>query len=265
MKKFLLKKFWMDLWSRSLPVLVFMFPSIIGGGIVGAYPGYKIYEYIWEDADFCTSCHVHDYATLAWQKSSHGKLTTCHDCHHQPLIAYAMEPLIMITHQPKFPQDLDHVPHVPNGLCEACHVSDPHDTSTISGPMAEADIRKLPKVDKTYLHQIHLNAKTTYLLLKDFKIPKEARENNTPIMPDREKGEARSITCSDCHGGPSNRGHNFSAVDSACIRCHNQVHTDSTMVQKFGCRNCHFAGFIMEDITEKALEGIEQEVGAREE
>ena len=249
MKKFLKKSYWLDLWKRVLPIMVFMIPSMIGGGILGAYPGYKVYEYIWNDADFCLSCHVHDYANLAWETSSHGALTTCHDCHHQPLLTYMMEPLILIAHQPKFPRDLDHVPHVPNDLCEACHVSNPDDTSTVTGPMSQGDIDKLPKIDKTYLHKMHMNAKTTFTLLDKFKIPQSSRDKNEPVKASMEKGESRNITCSDCHGGPANRGHNFTAVDASCIRCHNQEHLNSEMVKQFGCRNCHFAGFMMTEPT----------------
>ncbi|MGE3975469.1 MAG: NapC/NirT family cytochrome c, partial [Bdellovibrionales bacterium] len=75
-----MKYFWMTL----APLFTFLAPSILGGIAMGVYPGYKAYEYAWKNAQFCTSCHVHDYATVGWKDSIHGDKTTCHDCHHQP-------------------------------------------------------------------------------------------------------------------------------------------------------------------------------------
>ncbi|HEX4925265.1 MAG TPA: NapC/NirT family cytochrome c, partial [Bdellovibrionales bacterium] len=71
--------------AASLSVVL---PAMVLGALAGAFPGYKAYEYVWTDARFCTSCHVHDYATVGWAQSIHGEKTTCHDCHHQPLRAY---------------------------------------------------------------------------------------------------------------------------------------------------------------------------------
>ncbi len=241
------------LWLALGPLLIFLLPSMITGGLIGAYPGYKVYEFIWEDARFCTACHIHDYANVAWEASSHGKLTTCHDCHHQPLREYIRETVILMTHKPSFPKDLDHVPYVPNDICQACHISDPEDTSTVSGPMAKEDIRLLPKIDKMHLHKLHLEAKTKIGLLKDFKIADELRHGSKGYLPDIEKGEERNVNCSDCHGGPVNRAHNFSVMDLACLRCHDDTHKGSKIARTYGCRNCHFQEFTL-PLKKKILE-----------
>jgi len=228
------------------PYLLFMAPFIFIGSIIGAYPGYLAYRYVWMDAGFCTTCHVHDYASVSWRQSSHKKLTTCHDCHHQPLHEYIREAYVLIAHRPKFPKDLDHIPFVPKGICKACHLSNPEDISSVSGPLSPEDIKKLPKVDRMHLHSIHLNEKTEYKIFREFKIGKEGRMGDHPIAPFYEKGPERDITCSDCHGGPTNRAHNFSAVDLACVRCHEDVHSEkSSTTQKYGCRGCHFQEFMM--------------------
>jgi hypothetical protein len=221
-----------------------MIPSLIGGGLVGIYPGYKVYEYVWKDAAFCTSCHVHDYATVGWENSSHQRLTTCHDCHHQPLHEYVREMVVLLTKNPKFPKDLDHIPYIPDDLCQACHISNHQDLSTVTGPLDKEDIDKLHKVDKTKMHQLHFQHKTKLKLLGEFKIKKIDRMGDVAIIPSNEEGKERPITCSDCHGGPSNRAHNFSATDSACVRCHQDEHKKK-IGKEFGCRNCHFQDFMI--------------------
>lgn len=227
--------------------LAFILPSLIPGMIVGTYPGYQFYKYVWYNADFCTSCHVHDYATVGWKNSGHGPVTTCHDCHHQKLRDYIREAIVMVKDQPKFPKDLHHTPYVKKELCAACHVTDAADRSTISGPFKYEDVQKIPKVDLSHLHAAHMKEKTEYKLQNHFALAPNERDpkNLFPTLAhDRTKGEKRDITCADCHGGPQNRGHNFSAVDSSCVRCHEKSH-ESKVAQTFGCRNCHFQDFMI--------------------
>jgi hypothetical protein len=233
-----------ELISKLTPFLIFMLPAIIVGVLLGAYPGYQFYDYVWQDANFCFSCHVHDYATYAWKDSAHGKRTTCHDCHHQPLREYIREGIVFVLKQPKFPDDLHHTPNVPKDLCETCHVSTHLDRSTLTGPLAKEDLGDLPKVDQMYLHSIHLKAKTKFTLLKSHQLSKKERWGEEFELPKAEEGKERMIACSDCHGGPFNRAHNFGAVDKSCLRCHDKVHK-SPMGEKFGCRNCHFPAFTL--------------------
>lgn len=236
----------MKRWGRLKAFLYFLLPSMGLGLLLGAYPGFITYKYVWEDADFCLSCHVHDYVNIAWKNSVHGQLTTCHDCHHLPLHEYIREAYVQVTEWPKFPDDLDHVPHVPKDLCQACHLAAEADRSTITGPLAKEEIDKLPKVDHTYLHQIHLKAKTKVIPYADYHLSKKQRDPRNVIDLPMEEGEERSITCTDCHGGPGNRAHNFRANDSNCVRCHQEVH-QSEIGKKYGCRSCHFQGFMMPD------------------
>ena len=235
----------MKLFNKTLilKLIGFMLPMIIFGAFLGALPGYKTYEYVWKDAGFCLSCHVHDYANHSWEDSSHGKMTTCHDCHHQPLHKYIEEAYIQITKQPKFPKDLHHTPNVPKELCQTCHVSTVHDKSTLTGPLAKEDLSHLPKVDQMYLHKVHLSSKTNLSLLKSHSLNEKERMGQF-VEPKIIKGEERMISCSDCHGGPSNRAHNFTAVDVSCVRCHDKVH-NSQIGKQYGCRNCHFQEFLL--------------------
>jgi hypothetical protein len=235
------------LWQKLKYLLVFLAPSLLLGAAVGLYPGYKFYHYAWFDAGFCTSCHVHDYATVGWAHSIHGEKTTCHDCHHQRLRDYIKEAIVMATKQPKFPKDLHHTPYVNKSLCSACHVSNAADRSTITGPMAFEDIQKIPKVDLSRLHSIHLKKQTDLTLLNSHALEDNERnlEDLHPTLAlDQTHAENRPITCADCHGGPTNRGHNFSAVDATCVRCHADAHK-SKVAQQYGCRSCHFQEFMI--------------------
>jgi len=233
------------LWLFISPLLVFMIPSMITGGVVGVYPGYKFYEFVWKDARFCTSCHIHDYASVAWETSSHGKLTTCHDCHHQPLREYLREIIVFLTDKPSLPQDLTHVPYVPNNICQSCHVSNPNGTFSFSGPMAKEDIHLLPKVDQMHLHKVHLSAKTKAKPLKEYRQPEELKEKAITSQPSIERGKERLVSCSDCHSGPARRAHSFSVMDMVCLPCHNDAHQKSQIIKNYGCRSCHFQEFIL--------------------
>jgi hypothetical protein len=220
-------------------------PGLWIGIVFGFYPGFRIYEYTWKSAEFCTQCHVHDYVNVAWKKGIHGDFTTCHDCHHQPLRAYIKEMYIMATNPPIFPKDLHHTPHVSNQICNSCHLSVDADRSTITGPMLKKDIDKIPKVDLSFQHHLHLSKKTNLKSFKSHKLSDQERSMTPqPIryLP-QNQGEERMIECADCHGGPSNRGHNFQATDQSCVRCHQDVHK-SEMSQKFGCRSCHYQDFL---------------------
>lgn len=240
-------------WTTLRKWLLFLLPTLIPGVIAGTYPGYKFYHYVWYDANFCTTCHVHDYATVGWSNSSHGETTTCHDCHHQRLRDYIREAYIMIKERPKFPEDLHHTPYVKKELCAACHVSNAADRSTITGPFKYEDVQKIPKVDRSHLHAVHMNKKTD-LVLQNKRAHTESERDIKNLKPnlelDRTKGDARLITCADCHGGPQNRGHNFSATDISCIRCHSEPH-ETKVGKEFGCRNCHFQDFMIPNSAKK--------------
>ncbi|OFZ22525.1 MAG: hypothetical protein A2X94_02680 [Bdellovibrionales bacterium GWB1_55_8] len=231
-----------NIWQRVWPLLVFVAPWLLVGALIGSVPGYKFYEYVWKDDRFCTSCHVHDYASIGWKDSIHGQLTTCHDCHHQPLVDYARESIVLITKQPKFPKDLHHTPYVPKDLCEACHVAEA-DRSTLTGPLVDLDVGKLPKVDGLFLHNVHLRKQTRVPLPSTVKHGEEEKFGIFEGAEITKLSEPRELQCADCHGGPANRAHDFSVADRSCVRCHATSHR-TKLVQEFGCRNCHYQDFL---------------------
>lgn len=151
----------------------------------------------------------------------------------------------MIKHRPKFPKDLHHTPYVKADLCEACHIKNPHSQDTLTGPMPLSEVAKIPKIDASALHKKHLEAKTNFTLLNSHALTEQERDPRPEPLKvlNKEKGPQRNVVCADCHGGPTNRGHNFSAVDAACLRCHVDVH-NSKIIKEQGCRSCHFQDFL---------------------
>jgi hypothetical protein len=237
-------------WSAALAA--FSLPTLSVGTLVGVYGGHYVAERVWTDAKFCISCHVHDYANFGWEKSIHGDKTTCHDCHHQPMRAYFKEMYVMITKRPQFPEDLHHTPFIKQDLCAACHVSNAADRSSITGPMKFEDVSRIPKVDKSELHRVHLEAFTDLTLLNSHELTEGERRAEPISKFPVTRGEKRSVTCADCHGGPANRAHNFSAVDASCVRCHSEPH-QTRVGEVFGCRDCHFKGFLIPESAKMVL------------
>jgi hypothetical protein len=231
-----------SLLQKLKPYFILLAPSLGIGVILGVYPGYKIYEYIWVDARFCTGCHLHDYASISWKDSSHGRLTTCHDCHHQPLRDYIRESFILLSGRPNFPAALKHTPNVAKNLCQACHITNPEDRSTITAPISEETLNKLPKVDQMHLHKIHLEKKVKHVLPSKFHLTEQELYGLPNATP--EAGPERLISCIDCHGGPPNRGHNFTSTDRSCYACHYKIHKTS-IAGEVGCRSCHFQDFML--------------------
>ena len=227
-----------------------LMPAAVIGMFIGAYPGYKAYEYMWKDAKFCMSCHQHDYANQSWKSSIHGRSTTCHDCHHQPLRQYGEEIYILMTQKEIYPKSMKHLPYVTEDLCESCHVTRPHSTSSISGPFEGEDLTRIPKIEKTRLHALHLSQETDVPLPKSLNLLKDSASTygkfGQPPLGQSHESKKRRLVCVDCHGGISNRAHNFSATDSSCINCHEKIAAHPTPLQKkFGCRNCHFIEFLV--------------------
>ena len=48
------------------------------------FGGYRLYDYVENDAAFCGSCHLMQQAWQTWQAGPH-KEVSCHTCHRQDL------------------------------------------------------------------------------------------------------------------------------------------------------------------------------------
>ena len=231
-------------WSGLLVVLL-----ALGAGLVAGFPlGERIYRYQWADARFCNDCHVHDYANEAWERSAHGEVTTCHDCHRVPIRHYPRNLWVTITDPPQSPDDI-HRPDIPIVVCEQCH-SEKGAEAHLSGPMSHELQKAVVKIDDSPMHRLHLDAEERDPgafrgSRPDAHEDDSAHEGDSAGAHDGGHGaEPQSaITCMDCHGAESNRAHHFQSTSEGCAECHS-AHGDELGAGGIACRQCHGAGFL---------------------
>src|ERR1043166_3800692 len=88
---------------------------LIAAGLVGR----KSWNYMMEDNDFCTGCHIMErpFRRFAAGAGKHENLK-CHDCHQQSMYANARQLVLWVAERP---EKIGAHPPVPNGRCEGCH------------------------------------------------------------------------------------------------------------------------------------------------
>ena len=79
--------------------------------------GFASFDYMENDNDFCTGCHVMTPAVTKFAESEHSKLK-CHDCHRQSIFASARQLFLWVVDRPE--EIGKHAP-VPNAICSECH------------------------------------------------------------------------------------------------------------------------------------------------
>jgi hypothetical protein len=228
-------------WLLTIPIL-------LGSGAVGAKVGYEGYRYAWIAPEFCYACHIHDYAVGDWRHSIHGDVVTCHDCHRVPLMHYTKTLLHTFYQRPSFPEDLHHLPRIPNETCESCHIAAAAEYHDLSSPMPEEVYDRIVRVDESPAHRLHMQATS--------RDPGDERggEGGAPHRAHRltEHGPkadelgigSGEIECIDCHGSEANRYHNFFARDENCVQCHEHLTIRGEHLRDFDCRHCHFQDFL---------------------
>jgi hypothetical protein len=229
--------------------------AFVIGGVSGAPVGDSVYDYMWRDADFCNDCHVHDYADEAWARSIHANVTTCHDCHLVPFMHYPVMAAGTVLDPPQSPEEVKKA-HVPNVICEACHVA--ASTHELTGPMTEEVRKDVVKIDDSPLHRVHLDAESrdpgTYLGSDHgtgaHAEPEPLPEGHEPPATAEGHGEhgeegGSVIHCMDCHGSGGNaEAHRFTAARSNCLECHGGIDVAVGRLTELRCRECHYTGFV---------------------
>ncbi|MFT7519662.1 MAG: hypothetical protein ACI9MC_001804 [Kiritimatiellia bacterium] len=228
------------------------------GGLTGLPPAQVAYDYAWRNPQFCDDCHVHDYANEAYFRSVHAGLTTCHDCHRVPIMHYPRNLWGTIMFDGR--EQLEHVPHVEEVVCSACHVEEHQ--GELTGPMTEAIRQQVVKIDDSPLHRIHLDAETANPGVgrggetDDTDDTDDTGGHSTDGAPHAtEHGTAQhggghaaeppgAIDCMSCHGGESNRAHRFEASRDNCVACHEGLAHSSGRLEQLQCQECHFFGFV---------------------
>ena len=83
-----------------------------------AYYGYRMYDYVQHDNDFCLGCHLMVDPYERFARSEHRGLG-CKACHQPTMTARSKMALTQIIQNP---EEIEEHAQVPNERCEACHV-----------------------------------------------------------------------------------------------------------------------------------------------
>ncbi|MEW6441541.1 MAG: hypothetical protein AB1640_11465 [bacterium] len=227
--------------SLGTAALVAAAGAFFAAAIPGAILGYRGYRFAWTDPRFCFSCHMHDYAVVAWKKSAHGDVTTCHDCHHMALFHYTYIGARTFINPPKFPEELETPPSIPNNLCMQCHVRGTVRRDNWTLPFQFDRLKKIPTIDSTAGHRWHMGAATdkpTPEVLKD------ESAKGTAAGGFRPRG---AVNCWHCHGSRYNRAHSYRATDTNCRSCHAESHlSEQLRFAGTDCLTCHINAFVLD-------------------
>ena len=222
--------------TAVIALVVFVLAAVPGG-----YLGYRAYHFAWTDARFCFACHIHDYAVNEWKRSAHGDVTTCHDCHHMPLLHYTYVGARALFNRPSYPDDLENPPSIPDELCMQCHVRGAIQRSSWTLPFQYDSLKRIPAIDVTAGHRWHTASKTiepvARILLDDSA--KEAVKRG--FEPRHE------LNCWRCHGSEGNRYHQYRATNVNCRSCHADSHLkDQLKFTGTDCLLCHINAFVLD-------------------
>ena len=115
--------------------------ALVAGVGAAAFYGYRMYDYIEHDNEFCLTCHLMVDPYERFAQSAHRDLG-CKSCHKPTLAARSKMALTQII---KNPEELQTHAEVPNEKCETCHV--------------KGDPEKWKQVSATAGHRVHFESK----------------------------------------------------------------------------------------------------------
>jgi len=216
---------WLGVKSRGFKIAL---GAGVGGTVLAAaLVGGWSYNYMMNENDFCSSCHVMKSAFGKFQSSEHTKLK-CHDCHQQSIFASTKELYYWVLDRP------DKIPvhrKVPNGICTDCHITPKRDSVW-------------QRISATSGHQVHLKSDSS--ALRDVTcLSCHATEVHAFRATDLSCGE------SGCHENQKIKlGAMANQSSLHCITCHEfarpvseTISVDSTKAAlvpaKLQCFSCH--------------------------
>ena len=126
----------------AIAVIALSLLAVLGAG---AYYGYRMYDYIEHDNEFCLTCHLMSEPYERFAKSAHRDLG-CKSCHKPTLAGRSKMALTQIIENP---DELEEHASVPDSKCEACHV--------------KGDPEKWAQIASTAGHRVHLESKDSSL------------------------------------------------------------------------------------------------------
>jgi nitrate/TMAO reductase-like tetraheme cytochrome c subunit len=120
--------------------LVVVGAIVVGLFGAGGFYGYKTYDYIEHDNDFCMSCHLMEEPIELFGESAHRGLG-CKACHQPSMIERSSMALTQIVESP---EELTVHAEVPDERCVTCHV--------------EGDPEKWRSIASSAGHRVHLES-----------------------------------------------------------------------------------------------------------
>ena len=181
----------MEVVAFLMPPLKWRVPVILAAGAFTGLGGVAFHisnasSYLFNDPKACMNCHIMAPQYATWERSSHGRVAVCNDCHvphdnlllkyafkgmdgsrHAFLFTFRMEPMVIRMHAPgqwtvqnnciRCHSDLlGHAPHlkvtrseVQNGtgkLCWDCHREVPHGRGNSEASTPHARIPQLSPI-----------------------------------------------------------------------------------------------------------------------
>ena len=105
--------------TRSREIQLGLAGAVVVVLIVAGFVGKKSWNYMMEDNDFCTGCHIMERPFRRFEAGAgkHENLK-CHACHQQSMYANVRQLVLWVAERPE--KIGAHAP-VPNGRCEGCH------------------------------------------------------------------------------------------------------------------------------------------------
>ncbi|MEZ4474395.1 MAG: NapC/NirT family cytochrome c [bacterium] len=196
--------------------------------VTGSFAGWKTWDYIQNDPNFCTSCHLMDDAFDRWKHSPHAQVN-CHTCHPGDIASNLHQLWVQLTKQPK---EVKKHAEVPAKICGQCHL---------------ADDDRWPQVAATSGHRVHWVEKKIECVechapaVHTF-IPTDqmcARCHPTQVVG---LTAMEQVHCAKCHDFLADSSRPLVAGEDRCMECHaGSVGGPTAPVwhDQVGCIGCH--------------------------
>jgi hypothetical protein len=226
-------------WLRNKPASL-VAAAAAGLALIGlavAYGGFRAYDFVENDPDFCHSCHTMNRAHSSYMASGHTAVT-CHGCHEADIVNNLKQLYHFILERPDEPEK--HA-DVPNGVCLRCHGSGERGvrdkqagvdiTQTLGHKVHEEALRlRCTACHGRDLHQFEATVKACVLCHKDQLIT---------------GGKMASNHCASCHPFADSKATSLLPRRADCLHCHEKTASEQGISfpadgpMAWDCGKCH--------------------------
>ena len=196
-----------------------------------AYAGYRTYDYVEHDPNFCASCHLMAGAWNTWKQGPHNKIN-CHVCHQQNIQDRTRIVWSWAT------SNLENVPphtKLNRRVCEHCHLNDK---------------TNWPQISKTAGHELHVKRADLECLschLPSLHAVKPTAKECTTCHSKASAniGGMKAFHCTACHQFTAkDQGNGLKPVKATCVACHSGMSLKGETFpaegpMQFECSACH--------------------------